>query len=201
MLGDVEAQLIAGWHESPWEHELNESEAANAISIVVRVVYGENSVLIMGDSVGRPLDGPEDACEAAEQWIVNNAGNVPVRSTVLIASHHGADNGSAGCLIDAVGAEWVVFSAGSPHDHPRQSTVDRFLTRGLAEAALFRTDRGSNAHDGFDMESRPMTREWVDAQVDRCGDGPGDDDVLIYMPRSGALRIQHELEDRCALLP
>jgi len=87
----------------------------------------------MGDAVGRlRADDPDDVIEASEPEMVANAANVPIDSDVLIASHHGADNGTAGPFIDAVTPTFVIFSAGHAHGHPRASTAARLLGRGIA---------------------------------------------------------------------
>lgn len=188
LLGDVEVQLVAGWHESPWEGELGIAEAANAVSIVTRVVYGGNAVLVMGDSIGRP--GGRGSCAAAEQYIAGNSSEIPIAADVLVASHHGADNGSANCLIEAVAPTYVVFAAGNSHEHPRQATADRFLSFGVPPRHIFRTDRGSTEGDN----NPGGTREWIDGMTPRCGDAPGDDDVLILMPAFGSVQVAYRDE-------
>lgn len=64
-IGQAEVTFLAGWHESPWP-DLPDSELENAISIVTRVTHGGNALLVTGDAIGRPLDGPDNACEASE---------------------------------------------------------------------------------------------------------------------------------------
>jgi beta-lactamase superfamily II metal-dependent hydrolase len=198
-LGDVEIQLVAGWSESPWEAELSDSEAANANSIVTRVVYGGRSVLVMGDSVGRHIGDPPEQCIAAEKWVVDHAAQHPIAADVLIASHHGADNGNATCLIEAVAPQHVIFSAGDDYGHPRQTTVDRFVAAGVPESAMLRTDRGSAV---IDDKVTGAIDEWQDPFTARCGDRIGDDGVLIQIGRGGDLAVAYEQpNDTCGGLP
>ena len=88
--------LVAGWPR--WDGPgPTPSERLNAISIVVRLEYRGRSILFTGDTVRRRLDDDDDACKDAEQVMVerHGAGQVLLKSDVLIASHHGANNDSA----------------------------------------------------------------------------------------------------------
>ncbi len=116
-----------------------------------------------------------------------NSPTVPIRSDVLIAPHHGADNGSSNCFIVAVDPQFVVFSAGSidTRGHPRQSTVNRYLAHGVPWSNLFRTDRGDDETD---------SEEWKDDRtVTGCNDGRGDDDVEIVLPESGRPQVDYRV--------
>ncbi len=68
--------------------------------------------LFGGDSVGRHSGNDDSTCIAAEKYMVDNAGVITIDSDVLIAPHHGADNGGSTCFIQAVSPEYVIFSAG-----------------------------------------------------------------------------------------
>lgn len=195
-LDGVEIQLVAGWQQGPWEPRLRDGEANNAVSIVVRVIYDGKSVLIAGDTVGRHIGDAVDTCDFAEALMVQNAVAVPIASDVLVAPHHGADNGSSACFIEAVDPAYVVFSAGKRYDHPRRSTAKRYLDAGISRERILRTDRGSAEGSGADADPETHT-EWVDEMVERCGDGPGDDDVLIRLPKDGQTVVSYADLDRC----
>jgi beta-lactamase superfamily II metal-dependent hydrolase len=88
-LGDATVTLVAGW--PVWtEPGPTESERRNAISVVVRLEYRSRTVLFTGDIVGRRLTDLDDACKDAEKVMVDrhNAGEVSLKSDVLIASQH-----------------------------------------------------------------------------------------------------------------
>ena len=174
--------IVQGFHEPPasWG-ALDSSKFRNAGSIVVRIEYQGRSILLMGDAVGRLENGDaDDVIQASEAQIVDNIASVPIDSDVLIASHHGADNGTSGPFIDAVTPEWVIFSAGHAHEHPRASTVDRSLARNFPVDHILRTDLGDNEGDA----------EWsVGATTE--GDREGDDDIDIHISPAGVLTVRY----------
>jgi len=185
-MGDAEVTFVFGLSE--WDRALsdagrapNAAEARNAISIVVRVTYGGHSVLLTGDSIGRRIGDPANACRDAERAMIQSQDRTPLRSDILIAAHHGGDNGSAACFIDAVEPEYVIFSAGHDHEHPRASTVERFLTHGMPESRLFRTDRGDDEGHA----------EWSASRVPGCSDRPGDDTLEVRLRRGDPVEVRH----------
>lgn len=190
--GPARVSFLAGWHE--WDDSLSNrslstSERRNAISIVMRLEYAGRSILLAGDTVGRSIDAPADTCGDAELFMVERHGQA-LNSDVLVAGHHGADNASSTCFIEAVAPEFVIFSAGNAHRHPRQTTADRFLAAGIPQTNLFRTDRGDD--EGGD--------EWDEGRIEGCRDGRGDDDIEIRLPVDPAQSISvryRALADGC----
>lgn len=175
-LGPARVTFLAGWHA--WDPSLSDrtlstSERRNAISIVMRLQYAGRSILLAGDTVGRSIGSPADTCGDAERFMVERHGEA-LKADVLIAGHHGADNASSRCFIEAVAPEFVIFSAGNDHRHPRQATAERFLAAGVPLQNLFRTDRGDN--EGGD--------EWDEGRIQGCRDGRADDDIEIRLPVS-----------------
>jgi beta-lactamase superfamily II metal-dependent hydrolase len=177
-LGDATVTFVNGWHE--WDNVLStpgrlpsKSERRNAISIVVRIDYGGRSILLTGDSVGRRLSDPDpNACRDSQRAMVASAVSVPVRADYMLSAHHGGDNGDASCLIAAVNPRYVIVSAGHDHEHPRASTVGRYLDHGIPAERIFRTDRGDD--EGHE--------EWNESRIARCIDGRGDDTIEIHLP-------------------
>jgi competence protein ComEC len=100
----------------------------NNNSLVTRVSLGEVSVLIPGD-IMRP----------AEKELVALAGD-RLRSTVLIAPHHGSRSSSSEAFIAAVAPKVVLISCagrtGSGSPHPQ--IVQRYES---GRARVYRTDR------------------------------------------------------------
>ena len=132
-LGNATATLIAGWGEWTASPVSSLGERRNAISIVVRLDYAGSSVLFGGDTVGRRLGDDDTACKDAEKIMVDrhNAGEVSLQADVIIAPHHGANNASSRCFIDAVAPSFVVFSAGHDNQHPTAGAAGRYLAHGV----------------------------------------------------------------------
>lgn len=180
-LGDeVTITLLGGWGLFPGTG-LGDSERRNAGSIVLRLDYAGRSILYAGDAVGRHIGDPGSTCAFAEEILVErHRSNVfSLAAHVLIAPHHGADNGSSSCFIDAVDPEWVIFSAGHQFEHPRDSTAVRYLDAGVRLDHLLRTDRGDD-EDGD---------EWDQGAVPGCTDGRGDDDVQVVIWEDGTMTV------------
>jgi competence protein ComEC len=182
-LGEAVVTLVAGW--PVWNDPgPTASERRNAISVVVRLEYRGRSVLFTGDTVGRRLTDPDSGCKDAEKVMVDrhNAGQVSLKSDVVIASHHGGNNGSASCFIAAIDPQFVVFSAGHDHQHPTHNAATRFLTQGLAASRLFRTDFGDDESGTF---------EWKLGSITGCSDPAGDDDVEIALRAGGTVEVDY----------
>lgn len=101
---------------------------ANQISAVVRVVFGEFSLLLTGD-VGVEV----------EERLVERHG-VALRADVLKLGHHGSSTSTSERLLDAVRPGLAVVSAGrsNRYGHPAPAVVRRVEARAIAIA---RTDR------------------------------------------------------------
>lgn len=184
-LGETDVVFISGFNDPPSDWGISifdQSKMNNAISIVVRVVHGDGSILFAGDAVGRTDDGSED-CWATEKYMVDNAPAVPIKSSVLIAPHHGANNASSTCFIETVDPEWVVFSAGSSHHHPRSAAVQRYLDHGIDVDHMLRTDLGDN--EGGAEWSRGATE---------TADKKGDDDIEIIIEDSGEATVRYAVD-------
>jgi len=166
-VGEATVTFIAGWPS--WE----QSGERNAISIVLHVEYGGRSVLLTGDSVGRQDDDPTSICGYAQRIMVDRAGRIPLSADVMQSSHHGADNGDAMCFIEAVNPDYIVISAGNKYEHPRSTTVDRYLAWGISPERIYRTDlHGTDEGD----------REWQGGPIDRCPDRDRNDTVIVNIP-------------------
>lgn len=147
------------------------SEKRNAVSIVLQLEYLGRKVLFAGDVIGRAQGDPDDRCGSAESMLVRNHSIVSIKSDVLIAPHHGSDGGSSSCFISAVDRSYVIFSSGHNHQHPRDSTVKRYISAGVPVQNIFRTDFGD--HEGG--------REWEHGQIQGCRDRAGDDHVVVVI--------------------
>lgn len=184
-VGKATAVFVAGFHKPPadWGN-LDDSEEKNAGSIIIRLVYKGKSILICGDAVGRHIDDPDTACIASEKFMVDNADAVNIDSDVIIAPHHGADNGSSKAFIAAVSPEYVIFSAGHKFDHPRKATAERYIAAGVSLQKMLRTDREDDESDKGD-------KEWANGRKAGEKDKPGDDDVEVKISATGQLTVQY----------
>ncbi|WP_323677650.1 lamin tail domain-containing protein [Halorubellus sp. PRR65] len=98
-----------------------ESEARNENSIVLKLAFGETSVLLTGDA--------EDDQEA---YLVSEYGE-RLNATVLKAGHHGSSSSTSPGLLDAVQPQIVVISSAydSQYGHPTSEMLDRLSARGI----------------------------------------------------------------------
>lgn len=93
----------------------------NDSSTIVRLTYGEISVLLTGD-----------APSYVEHQLVSKYGE-SLHSTVLKAGHHGSRYSSSEEFLDTVYPSYVVISSGkdNSYGHPHQETLERFYERNI----------------------------------------------------------------------
>jgi competence protein ComEC len=105
----------------------NEAEF-NDNSVVLKLTYGEFSVLLTGDM--------QETNE--ERLVFENA--TALDSEVLKAGHHGSRTSSSSPFLNAVTPKVVIISlgAGNTYGHPHQEALDRISSVGTEH--LFRTD-------------------------------------------------------------
>lgn len=83
-------------------------------SIVMRLVYGETSVMLMGDSTAK-----------IERFLSERDGT-KLQSTILKAGHHGSKTSSVEEFVSLVSPQWTVISSGvdNSYGHPNKETLD-----------------------------------------------------------------------------
>jgi competence protein ComEC len=182
-MGNMVATIVSGFSRPPerWG-QLDEAEANNAGSIIVRLSYkGKQSILLCGDAVGRHRDSPPGTCIAAEREIVDRAPTVTIKSDVVVAPHHGANNGSSEDFIRAVSPKYVIFSAGhsANYKHPTKAAAERYLAAGVDVKKMFRTDLGDDEGP----------EEWDVGRIPNSHDASGDDDVEVKVSNAGVLTV------------
>lgn len=184
--GNVTLTFLCGFGEPLTSWGLTDkAEKINSVSIVMKIEYRDNSILFCGDAVGRHSDDANpNALIATEKYLVDNASQF-LNSTVLIAPHHGANNGSSTAFINQVSPSKVIFSAGHKFSHPRRDAVLRYLSH-VDENDIYRTDRG-------DDESKPgeADKEWSYTRNPGCSDEYGDDDISIELLADRTFRIYY----------
>lgn len=105
---------------------LQHYDELNNRSLVLRVDYGDTSLIVCGD-----------AQTDAEQAML--ASGLPLRADLLRLGHHGSSDASSAAWLDAVRPETAVISCGAENDwgHPHAPVLARLAERGIA---ALRTD-------------------------------------------------------------
>ena len=114
----------------------------NNDSIVVRLDFGENSIMMTGD-----------AETEAEKAIVNTYSVSELDCDVLKVGHHGAKTSTTKDFLAAVSPEYAIISCGvdNSYGHPKSEILDRLKDAG---AKIHRTDKTGNivlVFDGKDI--------------------------------------------------
>lgn len=111
--------------------------SSNDKSGVIKIVYGENSFLFVGD------------CEyPAEYYLASNFSHI-LDSDVLKVGHHGSETGSSEAFLNLVSPKFALISAGfkNKFGHPSELVLDnlsklnsKILRTDLSGAVLLRSD-------------------------------------------------------------
>lgn len=83
-------------------------------SIVMKLVYGDTSVMLQGDSTAR-----------IEEYLFK-LGTTTLQSTILKVGHHGSRTSSIEKYVGAVSPKWAVISSGknNSYGHPHKETLE-----------------------------------------------------------------------------
>ncbi|SRR6266540_1039677 len=116
----------------------------NANSVVLRLGYGNFSMLFTGDA------------ETETEDLMMKSG-VPLRAQVLKVGHHGSRYATSVRFLEAVAPEAAVISCGADnrYGHPARQTLDRLLKAGVK---VYRTDLNGDiaiVTDGNTFEIHP----------------------------------------------
>lgn len=124
---------------------LSDKDDINNMSVVVRVVYGDNSFLFTGD-----------AEEESENRILKSGASV--RSDVMKGGHHGSRTSSSEKYMDAVSPSLYIVSCGKDNDygHPHKETVDMLEKRKIS---YLRTDEAGSIVVGSDGKKLSVSTE------------------------------------------
>jgi competence protein ComEC len=115
----------------------------NNDSLVLRLKYGERSMML-----------PGDAEKQAENSILSENDDATLRADVLKVGHHGSKNSTMPRFLAAVHPRVAVISAGedNPYGHPSPELLERLTAAGVR---ILRTDRDGAVHvltDGKQLE-------------------------------------------------
>jgi competence protein ComEC len=134
----------------PLAEDYQTAKKSNDVSCVLQVATASGSILMTGDIEARN-----------ESALLQRHGSDLV-SDVLVPPHHGSHSSSTTAFIAAVGAQYIVFSAGyrNRFGHPAREVVTRYRDTG---AELHRTDAegavGIDLREGrIDIASERRTR-------------------------------------------
>lgn len=105
---------------------IHETDDANNMSLVLRVVYGDTSFLFTGDA------------EREEEQDILDAG-YDLASTVLKVGHHGSENSTTYPFLREIMPAYAVISVGenNSYGHPTEAALSRLSD---ADVAVYRTD-------------------------------------------------------------
>jgi competence protein ComEC len=134
----------------------------NANSVVLRLSYGNFSMLFTGDA------------ETETEDLMMKSG-VPLRAQVLKVGHHGSRYATSAEFLEAVAPEAAIISvgAGNRYGHPAQQTLDRLQKAGVK---VYRTDLNGDiaiVSDGNTFEIHPAKQSiqvalWQEKSVPRA---------------------------------
>ena len=120
-------------------------EDLNNYSLVTRVLYGEVSIICMGD-----------AEKISEEEILKNG--LEIKSQVIKLGHHGSNTSSTEEFIDEVNPQYAIISAkrGNTYSHPNKSVM-RLLEKRRIKA--YRTDEAATIVMTTDGKSINFNKE------------------------------------------
>lgn len=93
-----------------------EQVSPNTGSIVMKLIYGDTSVLLQGDSVA-----------SIEQYLLELDGDY-LKSDILKVGHHGSKTSSVKEYVEKVSPKWAVISSGkdNSYGHPHKEVLEVF---------------------------------------------------------------------------
>lgn len=121
----------------------------NDASVVMKLTYGAQSFLFMGDAEGKARSGsPDTPRYVEERLLADSATAAKLRATVLKVAHHGSETSSTLPFIRAVDPSVVIVSSGRRSFNgrflPDRSVLERYCTYNPA-IAIYRTDQDDAA--------------------------------------------------------
>lgn len=123
----------------------------NDSSVVLKIQYGEVSIIV-----------PGDAERGAEWEMVELDENDQLQADILVAGHHGSNTSSTAEFLDAVDPTVAIISNGldNEYGHPHDEVLQRLRFRGIT---VYRTDLEGTIEIVSDGESYEVTPLGTDA--------------------------------------
>lgn len=121
---DVEIRIL-----SPYGIDYGTVDDFNDTSYILRVTYGNTSLLLTGD-----------ATQVAEKLALKALPNSYFKADVLKVGHHGSSDSTGTKFLDAVNPTIAIISCGlnNEYGHPDQALLDRLNKRNIT---IYRTDQ------------------------------------------------------------
>ena len=118
-LEDVEINVINNF--------LYQGNNINNYSIILKVNYGQNSILMTGD-----------AEKQIEKKLLQTSENL--KATILKIGHHGSKNATTNEFIDAIKPQYALISCGlnNIYNHPNKETIEKLNNQNVK---IYRTDQ------------------------------------------------------------
>ncbi len=120
----------------------------NNASIVLKITYGTQSILLMGDAEGKERNDSPNAPKYVEARLLAEYPSGELKSTVLKVAHHGSETSSTLPFIRAVDPAFVIVSSGRKSFAgtflPERSTLQRYCDFNPA-IRIYRTDQDDEA--------------------------------------------------------
>jgi len=141
----IKIEVLNPQGDKQWIEEVRRGGSVeNANSVVLRLSYGNFSMLFTGDA------------ETETEDLMMKSG-VPLRAQVLKVGHHGSRYATSVRFLEAVAPEDAVISVGAEnrYGHPAQQTLDRLRKAGVK---VYRTDLNGEiaiVTDGNTFEIHP----------------------------------------------
>ncbi len=119
------------------------SKDLNDDSIVLKLTFGKDSFLFMGD---------------ASKKVEKNILNSDIKSDVLKVGHHGSSYSSSSEFVDKVNPKYAMISVGlnNKYNHPTQSVIDLFNKKNIL---IYRTDKDGTIILDCDGENINIKKE------------------------------------------
>lgn len=133
---------VALWVLWPPSVPVQGEQADNENSLVLKLVYGDFSLLLTGDA----------GLDSEQRWLEMGA---PLAATVLKVGHHGSASSTGSAFVAAVNPQMAVIQVGeNRYGHPTQTVLDT-----LAGRTVLRTDEVGRIHLRTDGQQIVLDKE------------------------------------------
>lgn len=126
-------------------------------SMVMRLVYGETSIMLQGDSTSR-----------MEEYLLSKDG-INLKSTILKVGHHGSKTSSQEEYVSSISPELAVISSGinNRYGHPHKETLDTMQKLKIPTYSTCNNGRIIFESDGknFVMKNKNITESVVGCKI------------------------------------
>ncbi len=185
----VDPKILALWGKAKDDGQWHSKELrdGNNNSVVIRIDFGEASILFTGD-----LEESEKNRKAGiEHLLEKYEGSSLLDVDVYQVGHHGSANGNSDALAKAISPEIAVLSHGPEceirkgfsafrHGHPREETIEELLSCEVNGQPCLadREPKGVQVFDG-ERRCRPRERCWESKVISKAIYSTGWDGTIV----------------------